>query len=358
MSVETSIALRLEYQRYNKSIRELARQYGYPTTTVFRHAKTPIPTAANPRPFDRRHHNKGRPRLLDARADRRVVQAVKSLRESEGPSFSADQVREEADLRDVATRRTVSYALHRNGYKKRQLRKKGLLTAKDRRLRVKYAREVQRDRPADYWKNGICMFLDGVSFVHKTNPFYSGRNHLRVGYRKRNEGLKVTTKGAKEGVGGKTLTFYVGISWGHGVVFCRPFEGTFSGATFAAWAERELPAAFEWIDKGKRFVQDGCPVMNSKVVKSAYTRMGAEVCSIPARSPDLNPVENVFNNIRRELRNDAKTKRIVHETYQEFGTRVRNTLINYRYDTIDKTIETMAKRLQDIVVSGGYRTKY
>ena len=215
-----------------------------------------------------------------------------------------------------------------------------------------------REKPDGFWKDGICMFLDGASFVHKTNPFQTGRNHKSTGYRLKNEGLKVTSRGRKEGVNGKSVTYYVGISYEKGVVMCSELVDHCNGRNYAKFSEKELPPVFTKVGKGKCIVQDGCPVMNSGIVKSVYERLGAEVFSIPARSPDLNPVENVFNNVRRELRQQAMEMQIRRETFDQFKIRVKNTLMLFCRQTIDRTIESMVKRLHQIIESGGYRTKY
>ena len=355
--VQTSIALRYEHQRSGKSIRQLVREYGFPRSTVHRHATKPMPTAQNPPPIDGRHKNKGRPRIIDERSERDVRRAVNSLRVSNGLSFSADEVREQANLQGVH-RRTVSRCLQRLGYRKRNLRKKGQLTAKDRRIRVRFARDILSTKDVNYWRNNVCMFLDGVSFVHKTNPFMKAVNQGNVGYRKVDEGLKVTAKGAKEGVNGKTAHFFVGISHGKGVVFCKQFNSKYNGRNYAEWIKTEFPPIFRRVGKGRDFVQDGDPVQNSAVVKTALQRMRANVVSIPARSPDLNPIENVFNNVRRALSDQALNGRIVRETYDEYSERVRTTLLNFSPQVIDSTIANMHKRCDMIVKSRGYRTKY
>ena len=84
----TKAAIRLKYEQ-GLSIRQISAEYGFAVTTTWRHAKRPIPTADHPAPPDRRHQNKGRPRLVDERTNRRVLQALKSLRENEGPSFDS-----------------------------------------------------------------------------------------------------------------------------------------------------------------------------------------------------------------------------------------------------------------------------
>ena len=352
--IQVSIALRFEYQRNGKSTRELAREYGFLQTAVYRHATRPIPTVNEPPPVDRRRFNRGRPRILTQRDERDIKRAITALRVSEGLSFSAQQVCAESGVQ--CSRKSVSKYLHRHGYRKRSLRKKGQLTLKDRQLRVKYAKET-RIHGIDYWR-GIAMYLDGVSFVHKVNAFLKARNHGNVGYRTRSEGLKVTAKGEKEGKNGKSATFFVGVSHGQGVVFCSQFLGRCNGEKFSQWVTERFPAVFTRVNKGKQVLQDGCPVQNSAVVQHAFNNMGVQVVSIPARSPDLNPVENVFHNIRQELRKQALHGRIVKETYAQFCMRVRRTILDYSAEIIDKTIDTMPKRLDEIIASRGFRTKY
>ena len=357
MPMVTSVALRFEYQRQGKSTRQLSREYGFPQSTIYRHAVRPIPTAEQPAPVDRRKFNKGRPRLLDARDERNITHAVNSLRESEGLSFSADQVLAESGA--TCSRKSMSTYLHRLGYKKRQLRKKGQLTASDRRVRVRYARKYQANRRnSTFWKDEVVMYFDGVSFVHKKNPYMKALNHGNTGYRKVSEGLKITAKGSKEGKNGKPASFYVGITYDHGMSFCHQYQGRNCGAVFADFAKEFFPATFNHVQKGNKFVQDGCPVLNSGAVKDAYNDMGYEVISIPARSPDLNPVENIFNLVRRDLRKQAIDQKICNESYDAFCTRVRQTLQRFPVDIINKTIETMAKRLRQVIASQGYRTKY
>ena len=119
-----------------------------------------------------------------------------------------------------------------------------------------------------------------------------------------------------------------------------------------------FPATFNQVQKGNKFVQDGCPVLNSGTVKDASTEMGIEVISIPARSPDLNPVENIFNLVRRDLRKQAIEQKICNESYDAFCTRVRQTLTRFPRDIINKTIETMVKRLRQVIATHGHRIKY
>ena len=64
---------------------------------------------------------------------------------------------------------------------------------------------------------------------------------------------------------------------------------------------------------------------NSYVVKTALSEFGAELLSIPPRSPDINPIANLFHLVRRELDRQALSGNITHETYEQFSSRDSQT---------------------------------
>ena len=66
------------------------------------------------------------------------------------------------------------------------------------------------------------------------------------------------------------------------------------------------------------FLQDGDPTQNSRKAKKAFDDVGFRMFSIPARSPDINPTENMFNNMRKKLREDAIEHHIEYETCEGF----------------------------------------
>lgn len=99
---------------------------------------------------------------------------------------------------------------------------------------------------------------------------------------------------------------------------------------------------------------DNDPSQRSKLATDALHDVGAEVFKIPPRSPDLNPIENVFNNVKSELVKGALQGQIEKESFDEFRIRVLQTLFNYNSSTIDRTVATMHDRLKIIAKNGGY----
>ena len=87
-------------------------------------------------------------------------------------------------------------------------------------------------------------------------------------------------------------------------------------------------------------------------------RVNAELLKIPARSPDLNPIENLFKSVGEDLRTDAFDKQISHESYTDFKERVRATICRFPISKINNLIQSMDKRLQLIIERKGQRIKY
>ena len=83
----------------------------------------------------------------------------------------------------------------------------------------------------------------------------------------------------------------------------------------------------------------------------ALEKVGAKVFRIPARSLDLNPIENFFNLVSMKLKNDDIIKKITEESIEE-------TMQNFNSEEIDKIIDSMDKRITAVIKVHGQRTKY
>ena len=97
---------------------------------------------------------------------------------------------------------------------------------------------------------------------------------------------------------------------------------------------------------------------DTKKNDDAMARCLSEVLKIPPRSPDLNPIGNIFHIVSRKLEKDAIDQRITRESYQEFCGGVRRTIYSISHQLINKTIESMNTRIADIIQNNGERLKY
>ena len=119
-----------------------------------------------------------------------------------------------------AHRRTFSCFLNEKGYGYLIARRNGIVSEKDRGIRLQYVRKMKRElsRNPDFFKHDIAFYLDGVSFAHKHNPLQTAAGTKSRIWRKKNEGLQFTAKGSKDLAGGPPLHLIVAIAYGKGVV--------------------------------------------------------------------------------------------------------------------------------------------
>ena len=276
-----------------------------------------------------------------------IIRAVHRLRISIG-SFTAKRLRTEAGIPATTSTWTIRRVLNRHGYRYLQSRRKAMLTRKDAYKGLKFARRMKRLSPS-FWKSCISFYFDGTSFVHKTNSYDEAQAVKSLPWRTRNDRLALycTSKGKKAGVQGKVVQFFVAIAYKKGVICCDKYTQRLNGEFFASYIRNRFPSHFQASTnpRAMRFLQDGDPSQNSTKAQRALQDVGALLFRIPARSPDLNPIENIFNIVSAKLERDALLKQIKHKTFEQFFDRVEKTLCNIDPKLIDRTIELMNKRI-------------
>ena len=304
-----------------------------------------------------------RPRKLGERDVRTLVRSLKELRKKNVHITVKSLVENSGLSFEMASRRTFSRCLNENGYGYLQARKKGLLSEKDRKLRVQFSRKMLRiaaDNP-DFWMNEVAFFLDAVSFVHKYNP-QSGvnLNRSRV-WRKKGEGLQITAKGSKDLAGGRRLHVLVAIAHGKGVILAIPYE-KMDGPFFAKFIREHFNMAFARAGpkkNGRRlFVMDNDPSQKSKSAKDALKDIEAEFLELPPRCGDIHCIENLFFKVKRYLEEQAVKGNICNESFEQFTARVIQALNNISSQDIDKLISSMNRRFHAVLASKGYKTTY
>ena len=87
-----------------------------------------------------------------------------------------------------------------------------------------FVRNVLNNYPPDIWTSKIAFYLDGVSFVHKTNPMDQARAPRGRAWRKASEGQGCLAKGSKAGTGGKLVKMIVAISYNKGMIIWEQYD--------------------------------------------------------------------------------------------------------------------------------------
>ena len=169
----------------------------------------------------------------------------------------------------------------------------------------------------------------------------------------------MTAKGIKNLAGGRRIHFLVAISSGSGVVLLEEYA-KMQGHYFAKVVQNTLHSRLLELAQMKGrvdliFVMDNDPCQTSKVALDAIEECGLKFLNSPPRSPDINPIENVFHIVKVALIKEAMEQKISKESFLQFKERVVKHLKNYNVFTIDRTIASLPKKLKILSQNKGYR---
>ena len=124
------------------------------------------------------------------------------------------------------------------------------------------------------------------------------------------------------------------------------FEGIMDGILFTEILEKTLlPFLKKAYPDGHRFMQDNDPKHTSRLAKKFYIDKGINWWQTPAESPDLNPIENLWHELKEYIRREIKprTKADLINGILEFWKTVNitkcNKYINHLRKVIPRVIE-------------------
>ena len=112
----------------------------------------------------------------------------------------------------------------------------------------------------------------------------------------------------------KTTTFVAGLR-STGLIAPLVLDGPMTGEVFRAYVEQMLAPALE---PGDVVVMDNLPAHKVAGVREAIQAAQASLLYLPAYSPDLNPIEQVFAKLKALLRTAAE--RTKDALWQTIGT--------------------------------------
>ena len=262
---------------------------------------------------DLRNNNQGTPPKPSVRQKRNILRRTKLLQEEMG-NFCLKRVIVKVGIPPSISEETVCRVLRKAGLKWTRVHRKGILTKNDLKLRLKFARKVRRKLSANFWEEGVGFHLDGASFTHKMNPSDQARAPRAMAWRKPGQGFDFgsTGKGSHESTGGNVSNFMAATAYGKGVIAAEQYHGRINAEKFSSFVREHCASMFikSANPREKPFLQDGDSSQNSVKARSAWDGDGARKFAIPARSPDLNPIENIFHIVKKRLHQDALDQQI------------------------------------------------
>jgi transposase len=111
----------------------------------------------------------------------------------------------------------------------------------------------------------------------------------------------------------KTTTFVAALRL-EGLIAPMLVDGTLNGELFVQYVRQELAPQLR---PGDILVMDNLPTHKTRGVIAAIAQRDARVVYLPPYSPDFNPIEQVFSQIKNELR--RRRLRSVEELWNAFG---------------------------------------
>ena len=239
---------------------------------------------------------------------------------------------------------TVRKHIRKAGYNGRVARKKPYISEQNRKRRLEFAREhIKYD--ADWWRNVI--FADESKF----NIFGSdGRRHV---WRKPNEelnprNLKPTVKHG----GGNVMMWGCFSSAGMGEM--EFIDNIMDHMGYLRILKNHLHSSAEklGIRNTFHFYQDNDPKHKAYNVRGWLLQKCPKVISTPAQTPDLNPIENLWQELDDRVRKKPVT------LTDELKRRLREEWNGIDPAYTNKLVASMPKRLQAVIKQNGHITKY
>jgi len=317
------------------SVRKIAQTLTLSPSTVgyvLKKWKSTGDTANKPR--------KGRPRKITATVARALVREVKKEPRTTCTSLKK-QLQQTADLNVSAE--TVRRVLRSSGLNGRVARKKPLLKKIHKQRWLQFARE-HADKPKAFWnqvlwsdETKIKLFeSDGKTWVwHQSGEAYKDKNLVPT---------------VKHG-GGSVLLW--GCMAAAGVGKLHFIDGIMDRFKYRDILDANmLPSARDLIGRRYTFQHDNDPKHTSGTVKEYLAQKKVKVLTWPAMSPDLNPIEQIWQELKQRVKvrhptNIRVLKEVIEDEWRKLGG-----------DLCRKYVDSMHARLQAVLQAKGGHTRY
>ena len=286
------------------------------------------------------------PKLTEAQIDE-LESYVRSSRASRQMSFL--QLAEGPFQHWGVGQYTIRNALRKRGYTRHVAYAKPPLTEANRQIRLDWARAHVNWEPWQWWR---ILWSDETWVT-------GGRHRKKWVTRKAGEELDSTclVDKVRKKRGWMFWACFSGISKGP----CLFWEKEWKTINKESYCERIVPLVDGWLrlNPHLQFMQDGAPGHSAAYTREELSERGIQPIFWPAYSPDLNPIEAVWNKMKDYIEfyyPDMEGGK--QPTYDQLREIVREAWDWISVEFLRELIDSMKERCQAVIDAEGGHTKY
>lgn len=271
-----------------------------------------------------------------ARTNRHILKEIGG-----GSKITIKQVKENLNLNCSFT--TIRRRLHGGGYWGRIARRTPCLTEKHKAARLKFAKD-HIDKNEDFWSKVIWSDESKFELFGSTRRQTVWRKNCDS---HKSELTQATVKHSKYIM---VWGCFSALGLGHLTEICgkmnaEMYKNTINEHLFESASEMGILNDFI-------FQQDNDPKHTSRLFKSYIKEKGIMCLSWPSQSPDLNPIENLWDEL------DRRILQIKRKSFSEFKTALFSVWSEIGINIIQNLIKSMPKRLKLVIDAKGGAINY
>ena len=241
---------------------------------------------------------------------------------------------------------TVRNRLHEGGMRARRPQVGVVLTAQHRAGRLAFAREHQ-DWQIRHWRP--VLFTDESRFTLSTSD-----RRDRV-WRRRGERSAACNILQHDRFGGGSVMVWGGISLGGRTALHVLARGSLTAIRYRDEILRPLVRPYAGaVGPGFLLMQDNARPHVAGVCQQFLQEEGIDAMDWPARSPDLNPIEHIWDIMSRSIHQ----RHVAPQTVQELADALVQVWEEIPQETIRHLIRSMPRRCREVIQARGGHTHY
>lgn len=285
-------------------------------------------------------HRSGRKRCTTAREVLSNDRAIK-LQATANPKVSAQIIKESTETK--ASVSTVRRRLREAGLKGCVARRVPFISKVNMKKRVAFAKQ-HINKPSEFWAH--IIWSDESKFE------LCGSKRRQIVWRRKN-----TAYNANHTIGTVKHSQYV-MLWGcfsrAGLGNLEEINGRMDGSYYRNILQNNLRISARNLGLGDNFTfqHDNDPKHTSSIVKSFLEENNINVLEWPPQSPDLNPIEHLWDEL------DRKVPKSKQRNIKEYRAALFEEWVKIEPDILITLVDSMPQHLEAVIKAKGGPTRY